>query len=68
MSVNSSTGRAKLICKGTELSVNELQQHLGDNEYKVLHINKQSNRADKVSNRPSFWKLVGLFVIVLLEW
>ncbi len=66
VSVNSSTGRAKLICSGTELSVNELQQHLGDNEYKVLHINKQSNQADKVSNRPSFWKLVGLFVIVLL--
>ena len=67
--VNASTGKAELIIEGNTPTVSELERALGDDKYRVHQNFKKVTKAEKqfiTDKRPSFWRLVGLFALVLL--
>ncbi len=65
--VNAATGQARITVAGiTSLSINQLQQALGDEKYIVHRISeKQRLEAAVKHKRPSFLQLIGLFALVL---
>jgi len=69
VNVNAARGYAELTIEGKLPSVSDLQQALADDKYRVHQNFKKADKAEKQSisyKRPSFWRLVGLFALVLL--
>lgn len=63
--VNAATGKARLIVNGKAPSIYELQAALTDNKYRVHQNAKKVGRTPTAIQRLSFWRLVGLFALVL---
>lgn len=59
--VQAATGKAKIVSSGTPLTIQQLQQALGEGKYIV-----SQNGTGHKSNRPTFFQLVGLFALVLI--
>ena len=64
--VNASTGMARLIVNGHAPDIARLQQALGETDYRVTTYAETATPL--TSSRPSFWRLVGLFALILLLW
>lgn len=64
---NTATGRCRLILAGPTPSLDELQKALGpDAKYKVHRDSRKSSPMAEAQARPSFWRIVALFALVLL--
>lgn len=67
--INASTGKGNIHFEGEAPSVAALQHSLADEKYSV-HQNKNTDSSrttlTEEKERPSFWKLVGLFALVLV--
>lgn len=67
VSVNASTGRARIELEGIAPSIKQLQTVLDDDKYHVYQGSKKNiPLAIQKGKRPSFWRLVGLFALVFL--
>ncbi|MEO5927149.1 MAG: sulfite exporter TauE/SafE family protein [Patescibacteria group bacterium] len=62
--VNASSGKARLTFDGDVPQISVLQAALGQGQYRVLDASQSASSFP--TNRPSFWRLVGLFALVLL--
>ena len=65
--VNAGSGRAQLIIEGDPLTIAQLQEAIGDDKYKI-HQNFKKIEKDTTlpSEKLTFWKLLGLFALVLV--
>ncbi len=65
--VNAATGQAKMSVEGVAPSLSQLQQALSDDKYTVYQGSKKQRSEPTIKRkRPSFWRLVGLFALVVL--
>lgn len=63
--VNAATGVAKLKVAGQVPTLSELTAALNDSKYRLHQNSKKAARASVASQRLSFWRLIGLFALVL---
>ncbi len=69
VNVNAGTGTAELMIEGSVPTLAELQAALGDDKYRVRKKTNKGAAAERLmarAIRPSLWRLVGLFALVLL--
>lgn len=69
--VDAARGLARLVYKGSKPNVGDLAAAIIDNGYKITEIVKgkrNDNTASASNQRPSFWQLAGLFVLVFILW